>query len=444
MRKVLFVVYYFPPLGGGGVQRTVKFAQYLPEFGWQPQILTVRNPHYLVEDTSLQDELPSNLPVTRTVGLLPARFFRKALRHDAASLQDNVNAITWLANFGKKLFYTCVFIPDEYIGWWWPAVRAGCKIIAEEGIDVIYSSGPPNTTHLIARSLARRTGRPWLADLRDLWDQYPDSYNPFNWQWRQRLDQRLERSVLSVAERLIVVSEQMRTQIRQRFSDRPDEHVAVITNGFDPPDFASLLPPVRPDRFVIVHSGTLFSWRSLRPFLAALRRVLDGRSLKRRPLLKLLGIVPAGERQAIAGYDLANEVEILDYLPYRSSLAHLLGADVLLLLIGNLPHATNMMTSKLFDYLGANRPILVIGPDCTAKELVQSERRGEVFYEHETARIVSTVTHWINSEPPAVRAKLQTSSNRFHRRQLTGKLAGIFDSVVNETQLKPKGASADE
>ncbi len=442
--RVLFLAYYFPPLGGGGTQRTLKFVRYLPEFGWQPHVLTVRDAHYLVNDKSLLQDIPPDLPITATPAFLPARFFRKALNHPPRASNEIQSVMLRAFSFTKKLFYSFCFIPDEHIGWLPFALRAGKRLLRQRDFKIIYSSGLPNTAHLIAQRLARKTGKPWVADLRDLWDQYPESYNPFGWKWRSRLDDWLERRVLARADHLIVVSDEMKRQLLQKLPALSAERITVITNGYDPNDFVSVTPIRAPNRFVLLHSGTLFQWRTLQPILHAMQLLFQNHpECRAQFLLKLLGIVPAAEREAIRQAGFSEQVETLDYLPYREALAHVRGADLLLLLIGNLPYAANMLTSKLFDYLGAQRPILVIGPKGEIHKFIEREQLGVAFEANEAALIAETLSRWMRQWRAQELPDGKTAAPDYQRRHLTERLATIFEAVTarhthNPDELQPK------
>ena len=427
MPKALIITYYFPPLGGGGTQRTLKFVRYLPEYGWEPYVLTVEDAHHLAQDESLLSEIPEELSVTRTRAFLPARFFRKATNHHPESLSLEKSIVRQMFDFLKKLFYTVIFIPDEFIGWVPFAVRTGKHLIKKHELDVIYSSGPPNTAHLIACRLAEQTGKPWIADLRDLWDQYPLSYNPFEWKWRRSIDDLLERRTLTRANHVIAVSEHMRTQLLQKLPALSPQNVSVITNGFDPSDFDGIEPIKNESRFTIVHSGTLFSWRRLQLFLAAMKVALQQEpALKKFLSLKLIGIVPTDDQQAIVDFGLSKYVSILGYLPYKNSLAHILGADALLLIVGNIPHAANMLTSKLFDYLGANRPIIALGPAGMVRDIVRQEKLGVTLDENDVEGIAENLVNMFEQKLNGGIRHSASSHKKYQRPALTQKLANIM------------------
>lgn len=428
-RKALMVVYYFPPLGGC-TQRALKFARYLPDYGWQPHVLSVRNSHYVVHDESLQDEFQQNMRITRTPAILPGRFMRKVTNYQVNG-SANQYFISPALRFLKNVFYTSVYIPDEYIGWLPFAVAAGKRVCKRDGIDIIFSSGPPNTTHMIARRLKKATGLPWVADLRDLWDQYPDSYNPYRLNARKKLDDYLERKTLLDADGFLVVSEQMQRDLLEKFPEIDAGRISVITNGFDTTDFANLEPETNPDFFTVVHAGSLFPWRSLRPFLQAMKEFFKRDvSARERFRLKLLGIIPEQERSAIANAGLQENVIIHDYLPYRQALSHIVSADVALLLLGDCGHPANMLTSKLFDYMGAQRPILAIGPQGDLHRLLRQENLGAAFSDEQTSQIADALhrhfENWQQGKPMVVNSRCR----RYDRRILTEKLSNVFNTVV--------------
>ncbi len=430
MPKALIVAYYFPPIGGGGTQRTLKFTRYLPDFGWEPYVLTVKNRKHVVSDESLLQQLPPSVPVHTSRAILPAQMLRGILGHNPQ--QQKSGSRDGLFTRAKKTAYTLGFIPDEHIGWQPFAIRAGARLIRREKINVIFSTGPPNTCHLIGKTLKRRTGLPWIADLRDLWDMYPESYNPYNWQWRKRLDDKMERDTLLEADRIIVVSNEMRRHLLEKIPELRPARVHVLTNGFDPDDFQNVQPIHNEKHFTIVHSGTLFPWRRLRPMLAAMHKLFQIYPRFEDVLrLKLLGVVPSQDRLDVNTTGLAKCVEIMDYCSYQESLAHLTGADALLLLVGNIPHARKMIPGKLFDYIGSRRPILAVGPYGDTRKLVREQNMGYDFHPGETERIAAVLAAWVRQRQNGGIQFQPNQSSQFHRRRLTQRLAEIMREICS-------------
>ncbi len=438
MKKVLVIAYYFPPLGGGGTLRTVKFVKYLREFGWEPLVLTVKSPHYLAEDPFLERQLPDTLRVFRSQAFLPGRFFRKALNHNYDQKETLRAKAPWkkLAgagfSFGKSLVYSLAFTPDEFVGWIPFAVKKGVEVLEKEKIDVVYTTAPPNSVHLIGRKIHLKTGIPWVADFRDLWNQYPESYNPFGWCWKARLDDRFEKGVLEACQAALVVSGTMKNELESKYPNIRADKIRVVTNGFDPSDSETLRPrKIFPEKFVVTHAGTLFAWRKSSAFFRALQKLLrENEAFARYFRLLLLGIVHSDVQAEIHRLGLAPWVDIQGYKKYPEMMEILMGSDLLLLIVGNQPHAANVLTLKLFDYMNARRPILALAPEGEVSWLVQKNRLGQSCLPTEEAAIAEVlVTFFSKWQQEKLAWQSAANLSAFHRKRLTGQLAKVLDEV---------------
>ncbi len=438
MKKVLVIAYYFPPLGGGGTLRTVKFVRYLREFGWEPVVLTVKSPHYLAEDPWLEQQLPENLRIFRSRAILPGRFFRKALHHSydeqvSACVNPLKNALAAGFSFGKKLVYSLAFTPDEFVGWIPFAVRKAVQVAKSEQVNALYTTAPPNSVHLIGRKVHLKTGLPWVADFRDLWDQYPDSYNPFGWLWKVNLDNRFEKRVLKTCQKALVVSETMKKQLQKKYPNLPPEKIAVITNGFDPLDVQEDPPPeIYPGKFVLTHAGTLFAWRKSGPFFQTLRQLLrENTDFAERFQLLLLGIVHSEVQKEIQHLGLSSWVTIQGYKKFPEMMRVLRASSALLLIIGTQPHAANVLTLKLFDYMNARRPILAIAPEGEVSGLVQRLNLGHSCLPDDAEGMRRALLQFF-SDWQRGRLNWQSRGNLsvFHRKKLTAQLADQLREVT--------------
>ncbi len=440
MKKVLVIAYYFPPLGGGGTLRTVKFVKYLRSFGWEPVVLTVKSPHYLAEDPWLEKQLPENLAIFRSKAFLPGRFFRKALQHsyDGENETTRPAILKRLAGagftFGKSLVYSLAFTPDEFVGWIPFGVRKGIEVIEQEKIDAIYTTAPPNSVHLIGRKIHRKTGLPWVADFRDLWNQYPESYNPFGWRWKVHLDDRFEKKVLQDCQRALVVSATMKRELVHKYPQVEPEKIRVVTNGFDPSDIEGLLPlRMAPEKFVVTHAGTLFAWRKSAAFFRVLQKLVrENEAFAKNFRLLLPGIVHSEVRAEIRRLGLEPWVDIQGYKNYPDMMRILLGSDVLLLIIGNQPHAANVLTLKLFDYMNARCPILALAPEGEVSRLVQKHRLGRSCLPADEAAIANALLDYFSDWRQKKLAWQGAGDlSAFHRKRLTGQLAEILNEVTS-------------
>ncbi len=442
-KQFLMIAYYFPPLGGGGTLRTLKYVKYLPQYGWLPEVLTVKNPHYLVMNPELSRNVPPEVFVHRTSAFLPGRFFRRLLSYDQAIQDDDV--LPSKATLRNRFFavikgwiYTLFFVPDEYIGWLPFSVVVGLRLIKKRKLSVIYTTSPPNSLHLIGFLLKKIFPIRWIADFRDLWDQYPDSYNPYYVRWKTSLDKFFEHLVLRSADRIILVSEIMKRQLLQKYPDIASEKYKVITNGFDPDDFKDVQPgQAEPSHFTILHTGTLFSWRRSTCLFETFSSLLDSvPEFSAHVKLRLMGIVHQDVRREIARHQLNPAVEIIPYQPYNEMIRQLKSADYLLLIIGNQPKAANVLTLKLFDYIGAQKPILALAPDGEVSRLIRTHKLGLVARpdDHEEIRkmFLFAFHAWQSNRSPVPEDNFNKIMPVFDRRNLTGRLANVL-KVLDET-----------
>ncbi len=407
---VLMIAYHFPPMGGPGVQRTLKFARYLPEFGWQPHVLTARDGVNL-QDASLEKELPTDLSVTRTPILhLPRQ-------------------LPWrLRNFiGRWLL-----LVDEQIGWLPYAKSAGRRLIAAGGIKVIYSTSAPYTAHLIGRALHHQTHLPWVADFRDPWMGNPNLKFPTA--THRKLNERLEQSVFNQADRVILNTERSRRYYTQKYSTLPGDKFTTITNGYDPSDLpeADQHAPVN-SAFTIIHLGSLYpKTRSSVYFLAAVHEAVNGGKLPPGEFkVRFIGNADKETQAMVRQFELNATVELLGYLPHQQALHQLYTADLLLLIPSYGVASELFIPAKLFEYLATQKPILCLADPGESADLVIKARTGIVVPPTDRARIIEQLLNlfqqWkhggIKIEPDL------GFISAFERRKLTGKLAGLLTEV---------------
>jgi hypothetical protein len=376
MRRVLLVTYYFPPLGGAGTKRMVKFARYLPDFGWEPVVLTVRQPYYSIHEPEGFTELPDSLVIERTGAFFPKQIARSLIQRRSGTADGWGGAMprrrAW-AEWIKSVAYPVTCVPDEYIGWYPWAVRAGKRIIRQYGIDAIISSSPPNTPHLIARTLSRSTGLPWLADFRDPWNTLLPWYNPHGWAPREWLESYMERRAVDTAARVSGVTEPMLADFRERLGGLIDVKGVVISNGYDPADLEGVEAEVFPRPWTILHAGSFYPWRSPQVFLQGLALWLQQNPERRAETsVVFLGQVESDTARQAAVLGVDDVLRIEPGRPYRDSARAILGADLLLLIPGSHRNLKYMMTTKIYDYLAAGKPILAVSGESAASTFLQA------------------------------------------------------------------------
>jgi hypothetical protein len=381
-RRLLLIAYYFPPAGGPAVQRVLQFVEHLPDTGWQPTVLTVRSGAYPNRDPSLLDDIPASVEVVRTPSLDPLALYGQVMGGGegdglpAGSLGDAAEA-SWLERLARWVRAN-VFIPDARVGWWPFAVQEGKRLLQNAPFDAILSTGAPHSVHLIGRSLHRATETPWVADLHDPWtdigyyDELPHT------RWARRLDASLERSVLEEASAVTTVSPSWADLFRGKANNR----YVVLENGFAPDDFASLNGEEGAsgddEHFVLAHVGKLYASRNPTAVWDALA-TLRAEGAIPRLRVRLIGTVDPAVRSAIAERGLRSIVEYVPFVPHAEALRHMARSALLLLVIEPFAQADGMITSKLYEYLAAERPVLGVGPpDGDAQALLEAHDAGAV------------------------------------------------------------------
>ena len=359
--KVLLVTLYFPPAGGGGVQRPLKLAQYLPALGIETHVLAPDDPKWIHEDAGLR--VPTQAWVHR------ARYFGPKGRKPAEELHGKKGlerAVVHARLAGRRLL-----VPDENVTWNLTAIPAAIRIARRHGIDAVLTTSPPSSVHLVGAAVRRATGARWLADLRDSLVAHPHRRaESAAVRAKEKVDEGVARLVARSADAISCVSEAIAEETR-RFE--PRGRVVTIPNGCDFDDFAGL--EYRPgERFRITHTGSFFGKRDPRPFLQALHDSgLDA-------VARFLGDFRSADREWAEQLGLGDRLELIPYAPRAESLQLQRDSDALLLLI---PEAggrgKGVLSGKVFEYLASGRPILAaVPPDGAAAELIRETGAGIV------------------------------------------------------------------
>ncbi len=435
--KVLFLTYYFPPLGGAGVQRALKFAKYLPEFGVTPVVICADEPGY-VSDPSLLAEIPNGMEVHRLqhtpllTHLVSAVRGMRPARPEGPGISPGTHSRPAWRDIAIR-GYQALQVPDDKRGWGKKAYLRAAALIEQQGIDIIFSSSPPITSHVVAAKLKKRFRIPWVADFRDLWTTNPAYGAPT---WREKIDRRLERHLLDDSDGITVVSENMAAALG---SSCTGKKVHFLPNGYDEADFMGIAPSkTTGDRFVLLHMGTLYAHQSPEGVLQAARRYFekcpDG---ARRLCLRFIGNIGARFEPLFDAFESAypGVVERIPYIRHSEVPRELMGADALLLLIGGGIKAKGVLTGKLFEYLRAGRPILLLGPaDGEAARLLAETGHGVSRDESDISGIAEALEQMTTVENHGCFPADDPSITCYERREQTRRLAGYF------RQIKERGA----
>lgn len=417
MKRLLIITYYWPPTGGSGVQRWVKFSKYLPQFGWQPVIYTPENPEQLAIDESLLSDIPDCAEVIKTHISEPYEIYRRLT--GAKGKPQEVNPLNaQKKSLGKKISLWLrgnLFIPDPRIWWVRPSVSFLEKYLREHPVDAVVTTGPPQSMHLIGRGLKRRLGVKWIADFRDPWTEMFYYKHLSLSRFSDRRHHRLEQSVLDEADLVIAVS----PPVASDFASKTATPVKLITNGFDEDDFAAPVEPRTDGKFTLVHTGLFASdGNPLNLWDALAAKCREDSAFRSRLQIRLAGKTDPEIISAIRERGLGDNLVNLGYLPHEQTVAEQRGADILLLPLRQEPEYAKVLPGKIFEYIAARRPVLGIGQsDGAAAAVLRDAGAGEMFGWDEKEALMEFM---FASHPEP------SGAEKYSRRRLTEKLVELL------------------
>lgn len=422
MNKVLFVLYYVPPMGGSGVQRPLKFMKYLKEHGWEPLVICPETGAYPYIDESLDSEFKEmDLKVFRVDSSTPFHSM-PGLANKFARLPD------MFARFVRKLSRLLMY-PDNKKGWIGPAVEKGLSICREYDIDLIFSSAPPFSDHVIAHKLSSESGIPYILDYRDLWLQSHFHKDEFSWQKRKR--KVLEKEWLSDAAGVVVLDEYAYDMLDNSLTK--DQKKEIIPHGYDPEDLinekeGTLLPSDK--RVDLLYSGLFYESNQPDVLLRAFSELLAEDS--EFPLhLHFQGKLENRHHLMIQELHLVNNVTDHGYLNHAKAVSNLLRADVLWVMDGFDPELKQVKSGKLFEYFGTGKPVLGISHGGAMEDLLIKYGASYIARPDSVSSVKKSLTeitdNWkAGSFPEANRS----FTKNFDRKLLAGKLAQFFNECT--------------
>ncbi|MBY5959920.1 glycosyltransferase family 4 protein [Membranicola marinus] len=423
-KKVLIITYYWPPAGGPGVQRVLKFTKYLREFGWEPVILTVENGEYPAMDASLVHDIPDGTKVYKTKALEPFQLYKVVSGQKKDSRIDNYvlkNKKTgFMARLSKWIRFN-VFLPDARVGWVPFAIRQGRKILRDENIDLIFSSSPPHSLQLAAQQLARKSKLPWVADFRDPWTSIVYYQDEPRAAVARKFDERLERRVLREADRIVTISKATKDELDQ-IGQRKD--TVVIYNGYDAADFSPQATNSQSQKIKITYAGFLSDTRIPQSLLTVLANAPTGKYADIE--LHLYGKSSAGFNQLVENLHLTSKVIHHGYVDHDTLVQNLCASDALLMVVDDVSDNKGILTGKLFDYMGTQKPIIAIGPKNGEVGQIIAHSDSGWYVEYDD---VSGMEKCLN-ELTRGQYEFKFHTEDFERRNLTRKLAKVLDEVA--------------
>jgi glycosyltransferase involved in cell wall biosynthesis len=362
MKKVLIITYYWPPSGGGGVMRWLKMSKFLPELGWQPIIYTPENPDPSVIDQSLLKDIHPDIIELKTPIWEPYNFYRKITgKKTGEKFKAGYISEASEGNWKNKLsvFIRGNFlIPDPRMFWIKPSVKFLIKYLKAHPVDLIVSTGPPHSMHLIALGLKKKFDIPWIADFRDPWTDI-DFYHKLKLtSWADARHKNLEKKVLATADHVVTVSPGCATDI-EKIAHRKIE---VINNGYDPTDYDFETPELD-ETFTISHFGAFNKDRNPATLWKVLGELASADSgFKKLLRIKLVGQTDDSVISEIEKNNLKENLILIEHLPHHEGLVELSKSQVLLLPLNDAPNVKGILPGKMYEYMALRRPILALGP----------------------------------------------------------------------------------
>jgi len=430
-RKVLIITYYWPPSGGAGVQRWLKFSKYLRDFGWEPVIYTPENPEAPAIDNSLESDIPEGItvlkrPITepytaykRFIGMKPGEKVNAGFLQEREKSTVAEGFAVWLrGNF---------FIPDARRFWIKPSTKFLVNYLKDNPVDAIVSTGPPHSMHLIALKVHEKLNIPWLADFRDPWTGI-DFYHQLRLSMlADRLHRKLEKKVLTSATAITVVSEDM----SKEFKGIVNRNYNVVTNGYDEQDISPIPQSQLDKKFTISHIGSINASRNPEKLWGVISEmVINNPEFADAVQIKLVGKVDIAVLKSIENLGLISYLSRIEYIPHREVMREIQNSQVLLLLINNTPNAKGILTGKIFEYLGSGRPILSIGPeDGDAAEILKDSDAGQTAGYENGAGMSGILTEYFSRFKGQRLESTNQNRLKYTRRALAEEIAWILDQI---------------
>ena len=427
MKKVLIVSYYFPPAGGPGVQRWLKFVKYLPDFQFEPIVYVPQNPTYPIVDEGLLAEVSDQLtllkqPILEPYGL--ASFFsKKKINNISAGIIPSYKKQSFIEKIALFVRGN-LFIPDARVFWVKPSVTYLREYCQSNQIDTIITTGPPHSLHLIGLALQQQLGIKWVADFRDPWTTIGYHKALKLLPWAQRKHKRLEQQVLQAADAIIVTSATTKTEF-ESITSRPIE---VITNGYD----LATEPSLQLDaKFSLAHIGSLLSARNPIVLWEALAELLQELpDLAQHLQLNFIGTTSQEIKDALAHYGLANYMHDFGYVSHQEAVRFQKESQVLLLIEIDSPDTKLILPGKLFEYLVSSRPILAMGPAGSDFASIITETQTGAFFNYAQKREVKAYIQSCYSDYLAGNLKVSPHGiEKYARKNLTKQLAQLLTNL---------------
>lgn len=424
-KKVLIITYYWPPAGGPGVQRWLKFIKYLPQFDIEPIVYIPKNPNYPIIDNSLVDEIPKDLTIIEQPIVEPYKLASKFSKGQSDTISKGIipdkkkqSVMQRLMLFVRGNF----FIPDARKKWVKPSVNYLSTYIRDYGIDTIITTGPPHSLHLIGEQLKSRLDIKWIADFRDPWTTIGYHNKLKLTTIAKRKHKFLETKVLNTADSIVVTS----NNTKQNFLSLTEKPISVITNGYD---YESIGNVELDAKFSLSHIGSLLSDRNPEVLWKVLEELVSANKIFSSMLqLNFVGSVSKEVLRSLEVYNLSQYVNLIGYVPHIDAIKHQKKSQVLLLIEIDSEETKCIIPGKLFEYMISNRPILAIGPKGSDVDgILRSTNTGNYFLYSDYEAIKEAVLDMFQAFRSNELKSNAIGLQQYSRKSLTKKLAELVN-----------------
>jgi len=423
-KKALIITYYWPPAGGPGVQRWLKFVKYLPEFDIEPIVYCPENPSYPITDESLVNEVSDTVTILKQPIKEPYRFANLLSKNSSKQISSGVIPKQKKQTFIQKLMLYIrgnFFIPDARKNWIQPSVSFLSDYIEKHNIETVITTGPPHSLHLIGLQLKQKYAIKWLADFRDPWTTIGYHKQLKLTKSSAEKHKNLEANVLQSADQIIVTSE----NTKKEFAFKTKQPIAVITNGYD---VHHIKYQKKDLKFTISHIGSLLSERNPFQLWEALSELVKENSAFSEAFqLQLIGVVSDDILLTLQQYELANHIKTLGYMSHEDAIKAQMSSRVLLLVEIDSEDTKVIIPGKLFEYMVSETPILAVGPkDSDVETILKSTNTGQYFYYGEKQAIKSQILSYFEAYKTNSLLVNAIGLQQYSRKALTKELADLL------------------
>lgn len=428
MKRVLIIVYYWPPTGGSGVQRWVKFAKHLRSFGWEPVIYTPDNPFVTERDESLLKDIPSDIEVIKHPVFEISKYFGGAPAAPASGVQTKPSPISNLKKAIGNYVRGNFFVPDPRILWVRPSVNFLVKYLQQKPVNAIISSGPPHSLHLIAKQLKEKTGTPWLSDFRDPWLEILNFHGFSTSASVLQKHSNLFKSVINTADATITAH----ASVQKNFQQQTKQPVYLITNGYDVADIEAAQPAqVDTTKFNMVFVGIFYGILNSTAFWQAIHELLDeNENFRKQFKLTFVGKAQQEVINDLQQYNLLPYCEFTGYVNHNIAVGYEKAADVLLLFTPSQPEFRYVIPGKLFEYLAVRKPIICIAEnDNDSAQIIQSAHAGPIVGPANKQAIKTAIAALYQQYQSGTLSLSSSGYEKYERKALTEALVNILNHI---------------